>query len=278
MAERVEQIGNATLYLGDCREILPTLDRVDAIITDPPYGVKERTARKSAGRGRGGDRRLQGGPCGSRDWPTIIGDDQPFDPTPLLAYPKVIIFGGNHFCSRLPDASKWIVWDKREEIGIDDNADCEMAWTNLKGPSRIHRQLWRGICRRGEENISTGAVRLHPTQKPIALMDFCILQCRLESGSTVSMHDLIPRHAVMEAACKGVADASELKNVSAVDALIDAINSVPADTELLEAAQGLVRVVEAMRYSTWLGKTQIERLERAKAAIAKATSSCGENG
>lgn len=92
------------------------------------------------------------------------------------------------------------------------------------------------------------------------------------------MHDLIPRHAVMEAACKGVADASELKNVSAVDALIDAINSVPADTELLDAAQGLVRVVEAMRYSTCLGKTQIERLEHAKAAIAKATSLCGENG
>jgi site-specific DNA-methyltransferase (adenine-specific)/modification methylase len=123
--------------------------------------------------------------AGSRDWPAIIGDDKPFDPALLLRYPKVVIFGGNHFGSRLPDASKWIVWDKREETTPDDNADCEMAWTNLKGPARIHRQLWRGICRRGEENVSTGASRLHPTQKPIALMEFCILQCKLQPASTI---------------------------------------------------------------------------------------------
>lgn len=94
----------------------------------------------------------------------------------------------------------------------------------------------------------------------------------------MSANDLISRWAVMEAACKAVADAWERKNVSVAGALIDAIDSVPPDTELLEAAQGLVRIVEAMRYSITLGKTQIERLEHAKAAIAKATSPCGENG
>jgi site-specific DNA-methyltransferase (adenine-specific)/modification methylase len=180
---REEIIGDARLILGDCRDILPTLGGVDAVVTDPPYGVRERTARKTNGRGRGG--RLQGGPAGSRDWPPIHGDDKPFDPAPWLAFPKVVLFGANHYAHRLPAATKWIVWDKREETTPDDNADCELAWTNLGGPARIHRQLWRGICRRGEENVSTGAARLHPTQKPIALMEFCIGACALPEGATV---------------------------------------------------------------------------------------------
>jgi site-specific DNA-methyltransferase (adenine-specific)/modification methylase len=187
---RVETLADGvTLYLGDCREILPTLGRVDAVVTDPPYGVKERTMRKSAGRGF--NRHDLGKNVGSRDWPAVYGDDQPFDPAPWIKFPKVVLFGANHFAGKLPDASQWIIWDKRENTPSDDNADCEIAWTNLGGPARIHRQLWRGICRRGEENIATGAptrrrpARLHPTQKPIALMTFCLQACRLPTGATV---------------------------------------------------------------------------------------------
>lgn len=182
---RVERIGLATLYHGDCRDILPSLGHIDAVVTDPPYGVKERTSRGTNGRGRGGDERLQGGIAQARDWRPVVGDNEPFDPSVLASYSKAVIFGGNHFGSRLPDASKWIVWDKREETTPDDNADCEMAWTNLKGPARIHRQLWRGICRRGEELTYMKGKRLHPTQKPVALMDFCLSQCRLPEGATV---------------------------------------------------------------------------------------------
>lgn len=178
---RVEHIGDAVLHLGDCRDMLPTLGPVDAVVTDPPYGVGERTDRKAKGRGSPRNGRW----VASQDWPALHGDDAPFDPTPWLAFPKVVLFGANHFGSRLPDASKWIVWDKREETAPDDNADCELAWTNLKGPARIHRQLWRGICRRGEENISGGGARLHPTQKPVALMDFCLQACRLPERATV---------------------------------------------------------------------------------------------
>ncbi|MGN5376137.1 DNA-methyltransferase [Sphingomonas hankookensis] len=184
---RVEHIGLATLYLGDCRDVLPTIRNVDAVVSDPPYGVKERTARKAAGRGRDGVKRLPrcSKAAGARDWPAVIGDDGPFDPTPWLGFPKVVLFGGNHFSDKLPGASKWIVWDKREGTGPDDNADCEMAWTNLKGPARIHRQVWRGLIRRGEENDGGKSGRLHPTQKPIALMDFCLDQCRLDPAATV---------------------------------------------------------------------------------------------
>lgn len=178
-------IGNCELWLGDCRDIVPTLGKVDAVVTDPPYGKRERTLRKTNGRTFSSTSRLHGRASEARDWPAVHGDDRPFDPSPWLSFPKVVLFGANHFSSRLPDASHWIIWDKREETSPDDNADCEMAWTNLKGPARIHRQLWRGICRRGEEAVSPAKPRLHPTQKPIALMDFCLRACRLDRGATV---------------------------------------------------------------------------------------------
>jgi site-specific DNA-methyltransferase (adenine-specific) len=184
---RKEVIGRATLYLGDCRDILTTLGPVDALVTDPPYGVKERTARSSR---ISGNSLLDSPAPASRDWRPVHGDNMPFDPAPWLKFPKVVLFGANHYAHRLPEAPRsaggkvrpwrWIIWDKREETGSDDNADCEMAWTNLGGPARIHRQLWRGICRRGEENISKGQFRLHPTQKPVALMGFCLHECRLK--------------------------------------------------------------------------------------------------
>lgn len=95
----------------------------------------------------------------------------------------------------------------------------------------------------------------------------------------MSTHDLILRSAVMEASCKAVADASELENVSVVDALIDAINSVPADTELLEACSNWISWLSPG--SPWRDDAaDYERsmLDAMRAAIAKATSSCGENG
>lgn len=171
MTFRMEKIGTATLYCGDCREIVPTLPPVDALVTDPPYGVKERTQRASAGRSKTKD----GYFIHARDWPSVIGDDEPFDPKPWLAIaPQAILWGGNHYASRLPNASKWLVWDKRQETAPDDNADVELAWTNIGGVARMHRQLWRGICRRGEENIASAGPRVHPTQKPVALMEWCL--------------------------------------------------------------------------------------------------------
>jgi len=150
---------------------------VDAVITDPPYGIGERTMRATNGRGKsvaGGFKYVS-----SRDWPAVYGDDRPFDPLPFLSFKKVVLWGANHYCERLPGRSHWLIWDKREKTGSDDNADCEIAWTNLPGPARIHRQLWRGICKRGEENISRGPQMLHPTQKPERLMRWCIDQAKM---------------------------------------------------------------------------------------------------
>lgn len=175
---RIESIGKATLYLADCRDVLPSLALPDAIIADPPYGMN---LGAISGGVKGRFRKSNGQ---QTDY-NIIGDDEPFDPAHLLVSPKVILWGANHYASRLPDARKWIVWDKRAGGTPDNQADVEVAWTNLPGPARMFTHLWRGMIRSGEENVSKGSYRVHPAQKPVALMSFCIAQCGLQPGSSV---------------------------------------------------------------------------------------------
>lgn len=144
-------IGNATLYLGDCMDILPTLPKVDAVITDPPYGIGiTKSNRLAISRGMGG----------------MAWDDE--TPPPELINgvvaqsTKSILWGGNYF--DLPPAKCVLVWDKQNDGR--DFADIEMAWTNLDAVARIFRMR--------PMNMDGGKV--HPTQKPIALMKWCIEQ------------------------------------------------------------------------------------------------------
>lgn len=170
-------IGNAELWHGDYLDVLPKLQHVDALITDPPYGMGYNPASNAKRRDKLCRR--------DKDFSPIIGDDKPFNPLPLLGYPKVILWGGNWYADKLPPSSKWLIWDKRENTGSDNGADCEMAWTNLPGTVRMFSHLWRGICRRGEENVTTGGARLHPFQKPVALMAWCLEQAGIKPGQTV---------------------------------------------------------------------------------------------
>lgn len=151
-----------TLYLGDCREILPTLGKVDAVVTDPPYGI-------AYSHGVGGGKLARSTVF---DHHPIVGDDKPFDPTPWLRFPTVVLFGANHFADRLPPSSNWLIWDKRDGVCSNDQADCEMAWTSLKGPARLTRHLWNGMLKASEK----GAPRVHPTQKPVDVMRWVIQQ------------------------------------------------------------------------------------------------------
>jgi len=148
------------LWLGDCREVLPTLGKVDAVVTDPPYGI-------GYVHGDGGGKLAR---STSFNRVEIIGDDKPFDPTPFLLFPRVVLFGANHFADKLPASSKWLVWDKRDSVCSNDQADCEMAWTNLDGPARLTRHLWNGMLKASEKGVS----RVHPTQKPVDVMRWCI--------------------------------------------------------------------------------------------------------
>jgi len=155
--------GSVTLYHGDCRDIVPAMAApIDLVLTDPPYGV----AWDTDGRSRGG-----------RYFPPIAGDDEPFDPTWLLRFPRLILFGANHYADRLPASPSWVVWDKRVGMASTHQADCELAWTNLGGPARMYRQVWNGgggrrkdhpTARRGEP------VSFHTTQKPLGLMRWLI--------------------------------------------------------------------------------------------------------
>jgi len=107
----------------------------------------------------------------------IAGDESIPDVSFLLAGGrKAIIWGGNYFANQLTPSASWLIWDKREDTGIENTfADCELAWSNYGGPARVHRQLWNGMIRSGEKDK-----RVHPTQKPVALMEWCIrlLECK----------------------------------------------------------------------------------------------------
>jgi site-specific DNA-methyltransferase (adenine-specific) len=156
LAEGVE------IWLGDCREILPTLGKVDAVVTDPPYGIGiTRSNRLSVSRGHSGS------------W-----DDEAADVAPLLALDvPTIIWGGNYF--DVPPSRCVLVWDKNN--AGRDFADVEIAWTNLDQVAR--RFMYRPM------NMDGG--KLHPTQKPVELMAWClsfvsgtVLDPFMGSGST----------------------------------------------------------------------------------------------
>ena len=121
----------------------------------------------------------------------IIGDEKPFDPAPLLALGiPAVLWGGNHFADRLPASQSWLTWDKRCADYSNDQADCEMAWTNLGFPARMFRHVWNGMLRGSESKTP----RVHPTQKPVALYKWIfenyarpgwkILDTHLGSGSS----------------------------------------------------------------------------------------------
>ena len=161
---------SVSLYCGDCRDILPTLGKNDwCILSDPPYGIRYVHG--------------EGGGCLARSTVfagvAVEGDSMAFDPKPWLAFGKVILWGGNHYASRLPDSPSWLIWDKRDGMGSNDQADCEIAWTNLGGPARLYRHMWNGMIKASER----GEARVHPTQKPIAVMVWCVNM--LPEGATV---------------------------------------------------------------------------------------------
>ena len=162
---RVEVIGDATLYLGDCRDVLPTLGRVDAVVTDPPYGIGE-SGRKNATRGVNTVRWAR---ASVRDYGDFDWDNEPCHPETIAAIRSCsrhqIIFGGNFFI--LPPSSCWLVWDK---MNSGDFADCELAWTNLQKAVRRIQWRWNGFIRRGDDE------REHPTQKPVGVMAWAIEQ------------------------------------------------------------------------------------------------------
>lgn len=170
----IYQLGRHKLMCADStsfdnvHQILPDEVQVDIVYTDPPYGIDEETDRAFAARSR----KAKG-----NTFTKIIGDDS-ID-TALAAFGiadvksnTVCYWGGNYYAHKLDPTACWVVWDKRvEENQRDMNSDCELAYVKhpTKKSVRIFRHLWKGMIKGSEH----GEGRVHPTQKPVALAEWC---------------------------------------------------------------------------------------------------------
>lgn len=146
---------------GDCLEVMKGIPdgAVDALITDPPYGIgisPKFFRRKNRPEGN--------------VYSPVIGDDLPFNPIPLLArfnnLKEIYLFGADNFCQQLPRGGSWLVWDKKVE-GLEEaiGSDFELCWSKTPHKRIIHRILWSGFTAKEKDQP-----RQHPTQKPLALM------------------------------------------------------------------------------------------------------------
>jgi site-specific DNA-methyltransferase (adenine-specific) len=157
----------------------------DLAVVDPPYGIGEDGSKNNS----------RGKIAKSKDYKAFAGNDIS---SPNIEYfnelirvsKNQMIFGANHFISKIPyDSSCWVVWDK--DNGNTDFADCELAWTSFKTSVRKYKFKWQGML---QENMKNKEIRIHPTQKPIALYDWIfknyakptdkILDTHLGSGSS----------------------------------------------------------------------------------------------
>lgn len=157
--------GGIVLYHADCRDVLPGLEACGLLLTDPPYGLGPRVHdRANSQRGQ------SAAPC--RDYGNVDWDNAPATDADCLAAIAIcsssIVWGGNYF--QLGPSACWLVWDK--DNGNNGYADCELAWTNIAGSIRRKRYRWMGMLQ--EHAGAHKEARVHPTQKPVAVMQWCI--------------------------------------------------------------------------------------------------------
>jgi site-specific DNA-methyltransferase (adenine-specific)/modification methylase len=139
-----------TIYHGDCRDVLPHLPKVDLVLTDPPYGMAYKPASVHVN---------------AITFDSVIGV--------LLCNRCIILWGANFYASRLPDCPGWLGWDKRTISNLKvRSSEAEFAWTNCVRRPKIYRHMWTGAFRDGEGR----GLHVHPTQKPVELMKWCIEQ------------------------------------------------------------------------------------------------------
>lgn len=178
---QVWKLGRHTLIIGDScnEEKLKSMNlNPDLVVADPPFGIN---LMKDKTKGKVGKDNI---------YKTIAGDDSLEVVSNFLhlhprLFPdsKFCIWGANHFCHLLTGSSGWIIWDKRgEDMPPVSFADCEIAWTNVKFPARVYRQVWYGMIREGK---GESAPRFHVNQKPVALYQWIYQQLLPDAKGTV---------------------------------------------------------------------------------------------
>jgi len=183
-----------SIICGDCLEVMRDWpDKcVDAIVADPPYGMNNDCDYTRFTMGPNGH-----GEASSRKYQRIYGDDRPFDPSPWLKYPRVLLWGYNHFATRLP-VGTILVWIKRFDAAFGTFlSDAELAW--MKGGNGVY-------CRRDTSLLATTKDRTHPNQKPVSLMCWCLEKCSdpgdiildpfCGSGTTCVAAKMLGRHYI----------------------------------------------------------------------------------
>lgn len=164
---RAVRIGGQLLIEGDCREVMPHLPKVDAVLTDPPYGINRDRGfgvGGSAGWGgfyakREGVKRYEG------QWDKVRPAPDTFK-VMIESAESAVIWGGQFFADLLPPRGKWLFWDKCQTM--PSYGDGELAWTSLPGDA-VKQFTYNGNGLMAKEKD-----RQHPTQKPVALMEWCL--------------------------------------------------------------------------------------------------------
>jgi DNA modification methylase len=185
MPEPYYQSDGIVLYNCDWRDLDPALLKADALIVDPPYGLGE-----AAGNNKSRTKLAIAKDYGDDDWDNEPPSEEDIEAMCTLA-PHQIIWGGNYF--HLPPSRCWLVWDKVN--GENDFADCELAWTNLDKAVRLYRYMWNGMLKENPE------VRVHPTQKPRALLSWCLTLLPKDVKSVV---DVYAGSGTVAVACKAM--------------------------------------------------------------------------
>jgi site-specific DNA-methyltransferase (adenine-specific) len=173
-----------TIYHGDCRDLLPSLEPVDCVLTDPPYGIVN----------KGGKWEQWGKPDKEKRAAMKVWDRTTIDYLDqIVAMGRTaIIWGGNYYA--LPPSRGWLVWRKPDRVPTA--ADCEFAWTNLDMNARVFD--W-SIAATNAERVG------HQAQKPIAVMTWClsfaaeartILDPFMGSGTTLVVAKRNGMHAI----------------------------------------------------------------------------------
>jgi DNA modification methylase len=154
---------------GDCLEVMKGIPdgAIDLVVTDPPYGIG--AARYTRGGTQYGNSLARCKSYGVSDWDDATPSPDVFAEMFRVAR-SAIIFGGIYF--QLPPSACWLVWDK--DNGSNGYADCELAWTNLSGAVRRLRHKWHGMLQ--EHMGDKKETRVHPTQKPVPVMQWSIGQ------------------------------------------------------------------------------------------------------